>query len=74
MFVEVTIKLPDSVSVKGLIELNSRLVNENRLTDRVTEYRSEEAFIMDSKPKFLSILKEAAIRRDNELIQALIRT
>lgn len=42
--------------------------------DRVTEYRSEEAFIMDSKPKFLSILKGAAIKRDNELIQALIRT
>ena len=40
--------------------------------DRVTEYRSEEAFIMDSKPKFLSILKGAAIKRDNELIQALI--
>lgn len=34
MFVEVTIKLPDSISVKGLIEMNSRLVNENRLTDR----------------------------------------
>lgn len=42
--------------------------------DRVTEYRSEEAFIMDSKPKFLSILKGAAIKRDNELIQALIRS
>ena len=34
MFVDVSIKLPDSMSVKGLIELNSRLVNENRLTDR----------------------------------------
>lgn len=34
MFVEVTIKLPDTMSVKELIELNSRLVNENRLTDR----------------------------------------
>lgn len=34
MFVEVSIKLPDTMSVKELIELNSRLVNENRLTDR----------------------------------------
>lgn len=34
MFVELPIKLPDGASVKGLIELNSRLVNENKLTDR----------------------------------------
>lgn len=34
MFVEVTIKLPDTMSVKELIERNSRLVNENKLTDR----------------------------------------
>lgn len=34
MFVEVSVKLPDTISVKGLIEMNSRLVNENRLTDR----------------------------------------
>lgn len=34
MFVEVAIKLPDSMSVKGLIEMNSRLLNENKLTDR----------------------------------------
>ena len=34
MFVEVSIKLPDTMSVKELIEMNSRLVNENRLTDR----------------------------------------
>lgn len=34
MFVEVSIKLPDSLSINGLIEMNSRLVNENRLTDK----------------------------------------
>lgn len=34
MFVEVSIKLPDTMSVKGLIEMNSRLLNENKLTDR----------------------------------------
>ena len=34
MFVEVSVKLPDTMSVKELIELNSRLVNENRLIDR----------------------------------------
>lgn len=34
MFVEVSIKLPDSLSVKVLIEMNSRLVNKNRLTDK----------------------------------------
>lgn len=34
MFVEISIKLPDTMSVKELIELNSRLLNENKLTDR----------------------------------------
>lgn len=34
MFVEVAIKLPDTISVKVLIEMNSRLVNKIRLTDK----------------------------------------
>ena len=34
MFVDISIKLPDSISVKELIEIDSRLLNENKLTDR----------------------------------------
>lgn len=34
MFVEVSVKLPDSMSVKGLIEINSRLINDNKLLDK----------------------------------------
>lgn len=34
MFVEVTIKLPDSLSVKGLTEIGSRLINDNKLLDK----------------------------------------
>ena len=34
MFVELPIKLPDSVSVKGLIEIDSRLINDNKLLDK----------------------------------------
>lgn len=34
MFVELPIKLPDSMSVKGLIERDSRLVNENKLLNK----------------------------------------
>lgn len=34
MFVEVTIKLPDTMSVKELIEIDSRLINDNQLLDK----------------------------------------
>lgn len=34
MFVEVFIKLPDSVSVKVLIERDSRIINDNELLDK----------------------------------------
>ena len=34
MFVEVAIKLPDSMSVKVLIERDSKLIKENRLLQR----------------------------------------
>lgn len=39
MFVEVTIKLPDTMSVKGLIERGSRIIKENHLAEaRITFY------------------------------------
>lgn len=34
MFVKVTIKLPDTMSVKELIEIDSRLINDNQLLDK----------------------------------------
>lgn len=34
MFVEVAIKLPDSMSVKGLIDIDSRLINDNELLEK----------------------------------------
>lgn len=34
MFVEVTIKLPDSVSINPLTEIDSRLINDNQLLDK----------------------------------------
>ena len=34
MFVDVSIKLPDSMSVKGLIEIDSRLINDNKLLEK----------------------------------------
>lgn len=34
MFVEVSIKLSDSMSVKELIEIDSRLINDNQLLDK----------------------------------------
>lgn len=34
MFVEVAIKLPDSVSINPLIEIGSRLINDNELLEK----------------------------------------
>ena len=34
MFVDVSIKLSDSMSVKELIEIDSRLINDNQLLDK----------------------------------------
>jgi len=34
MFVEVSIKLPDTMSVKELTEIDSRLINDNQLLDK----------------------------------------
>ena len=34
MFVKLPIKLPDSISVKGLIERDSRLINDNELLEK----------------------------------------
>lgn len=39
MFVEVSIKLPDSVSINPLIEIGSRMIKENHLAEaRITFY------------------------------------
>lgn len=34
MFVDISIKLPDSMSVKELIEIDSRLINDNELLEK----------------------------------------
>lgn len=34
MFVEISIKLPDSVSINPLTEIDSRLINDNELLDK----------------------------------------